>query len=152
MCSGSFTGNKYPVVLSTTSDFPTSPGSHLSQRGSERSEFPWKPFLWPSRHVISQVGCNQTPTGQRMSSQTSVLGFHPNYLHFLFKLVISHKCSLCPSQDLLGRGSPRHAPEYSPGPWECSQAVLSPLANLGLRNSHTRPRPLSSDPSGPHRQ
>lgn len=60
--------------------FPTSPGSRLSPRALERSEFPWKPFLWPSLHVISQVGCNQTPTRRRMSSQTAVLGFHPNYL------------------------------------------------------------------------
>lgn len=86
---GSSWGTESPMALSTIFDFPTSPGSHLSQRGLERSEFPWKPFLWPSLHVISQVGCNQTPTGQRMSSQTAILGFHPNYLHSLFKLVIS---------------------------------------------------------------
>lgn len=98
---GRFTKNGEPTGPSTTSDFPASPGSYLSQKGLHRSEFPWKPFLWPSLHVISQVGCNQIPTGQRMSSQTAILGFHPNCLHFLFKLVISPQGIPCPSRDLL---------------------------------------------------
>lgn len=93
-----------PPGPSTTSDFPASLGSYLSQKGLHRSEFPWKPFLWPSLHVISQVGCNQTPTGQRMSSQTAILGLHPNCLHFLFKLVISPQGISCPSRDLLRSG------------------------------------------------
>lgn len=103
-CGGWFTKTGDPAGPSTASDFPASPGSYLSQRGLHRSEFPWKPFLWPSLHVISQVGCNQTPTGQRMSSQTAILGFHPNCLHFLFKLVISPQGIPCPSRDLLGSG------------------------------------------------
>lgn len=140
------TKNGEPTGPSTASDFPASPGSHRSQRGLDRSEFPWKPFLWPSLHVISQVGCNQTPTGQRMSSQTAILGFHPNCLHFLFKLVISPQVSPCPSRDLLGRGGSGRLSLYpAQGPREYLQhglgtaPVLKSSEDPGLGISHTKP-------------
>lgn len=149
------TKNGEPTGPSTTSDFPGSPGSYPSQRGLDRSEFPWKPFLWPSLHVISQVGCNQTPTGQRMSSQTAILGFHPNCLHFLFKLVISPQVRPCLSRDLLGRGHSGQLSLYhSQGPREYLQHGLGTMLPLnssedpGLRISHTKPgTPPSGSPS-----
>ena len=84
--------------------------------GLESSEFPWKPFLWPSPHVTSQVGCNQTPTGQRMSSQTAIPGFHSNCLHFLFKLVISPQVFLLPIRRLVGREKVGTGTQALPGP------------------------------------
>ena len=120
--------------------------------GLESSEFPWKPFLWPSPHVTSQVGCNQTPTGQRMSSQTAILGFHPNCLHFLFKLVISPQVFLLPIRRFVGRekvgtgtqtlpgplGAPPHCPESSGTPQPQEWPPLT--------------RTLSWGPAGPQRE
>lgn len=77
-----------------------------------------------------------------MSSQTAILGFHPNGLHFLFKLVISLHVFPCPKE---GRGSSRRARRHSLGP-------VGVPPNSGLTNSLSRPGPPSLGPSGPQRE
>jgi hypothetical protein len=87
-----------------------------------------------------------------MSSQTAILGFHPNCLHFLFKLVISPQVFLLPIRRFVGKENVGTGTQTLPGP--LGEPPHCP-ESFGTPQHQERPlltRTLSLGPTGPQRE
>lgn len=87
-----------------------------------------------------------------MSSQTAIPGFHPNCLHFLFKLVISPQVFLLPVQRSAGKGEVGTGTHTQPGSLGVPPSGPESSGTSWPQEWPHLTRYLSLDPSGPRRE